>query len=124
MTRTFDLVVIGTGTAAATVAMRCRAAGWRVAIVDSRPFGGTCALRGCDPKKVLVGAADVVDWARRMRGRGVDGGAVGIRWPDLMRFKRSFTDPVPASRERSLTDAGIAPFHGRAHFVGPAAIQA
>ena len=123
MMRTFDLVVIGTGTAAATVAMRCRAAGWRVAIVDSRPFGGTCALRGCDPKKVLVGAAEVVDWTRRMRGRGVDGDAVRIRWPELMRFKRSFTDPVPASCERSLTDAGIAPFHGRARFVGRASVR-
>ena len=107
MARAFDLVVIGTGTAAGTVATRCRAAGWRVAIVDSRPFGGTCALRGCDPKKVLVGAADVVDWARRMRGKGVDGDAVRIRWPELMRFKRSFTDPVPASREptRSSTSS-------------------
>lgn len=59
-TKTFDLVVIGTGSAASTVASQCRAAGWQTAIVDSRPFGGTCALRGCDPKKVLVGAAEVM----------------------------------------------------------------
>jgi glutathione reductase (NADPH) len=58
-----------------------------------------------------------------MGGRGVDGDAVRIRWPELMRFKRSFTDPVPASRERSLTEAGIAPFHGRGRFVGRATIQ-
>lgn len=51
MLRKFDLVVIGTGSAASTVAYECRKAGWEVAIVDSRPFGGTCALRGCDPKK-------------------------------------------------------------------------
>jgi glutathione reductase (NADPH) len=57
MTRKFDLVAIGTGSAASGVTSRCREAGWKVAIVDSRPFGGTCALRGCDPKKVLVGAA-------------------------------------------------------------------
>ncbi len=67
----FDLVAIGTGSAASAVASRCRLAGWQVAIVDSRPFGGTCALRGCDPKKVLVGAAEVTDWARRMEGKGV-----------------------------------------------------
>jgi pyruvate/2-oxoglutarate dehydrogenase complex dihydrolipoamide dehydrogenase (E3) component len=54
--RQFDLVVIGTGTAAGVVAHKCRRAGWSVAVIDSRPFGGTCALRGCDPKKVLVGA--------------------------------------------------------------------
>jgi glutathione reductase (NADPH) len=51
----FDLVVIGTGAAASAVAFRCQSAGWSVAILDSRPFGGTCALRGYDPKKVLVG---------------------------------------------------------------------
>ena len=62
MAKNFDLVVIGTGSAASTVAFRCRSAGWQVAVIDSRPFGGTCALRGCDPKKVLVGAAEVIDW--------------------------------------------------------------
>jgi glutathione reductase (NADPH) len=48
----YDLVVIGTGVAASTVAWECHSAGWKIAIIDSRPFGGTCALRGCDPKKV------------------------------------------------------------------------
>ena len=67
-TRKFDLVVIGTGSAASAVAFPCRSAGWNVAVVDSRPFGGTCALRGCDPKKVLVGAAELVDWMDRMQG--------------------------------------------------------
>jgi glutathione reductase (NADPH) len=60
MSRKFDVIAIGTGSAASAVASRCREAGWLVAIVDSRPFGGTCALRGCDPKKVLVGAAESV----------------------------------------------------------------
>lgn len=57
MTASFDLVVIGTGSGGSAPAYRCRRAGWRVAVVDELPFGGTCALRGCDPKKVLVGAA-------------------------------------------------------------------
>ncbi len=69
MTRTLDLVAIGTGSAASTVASRCRSAGWQVAIVDSRPFGGTCALCGCDPKKVLVGAVEALDWNRQMQER-------------------------------------------------------
>ena len=53
---TFDLIVIGTGNAASYHASECSSAGWSVAIIDSLPFGGTCALRGCDPKKVLVEA--------------------------------------------------------------------
>ncbi len=123
MTKKFDLVAIGTGSGASTVAGTCRAAGWQVAIIDSRPFGGTCALRGCDPKKVLVGASEVIDWTRRMTGKGIDGAAVEIEWPELMRFKRSFTGPVPKHREESFAKAGISAFHGRARFFGPTAIQ-
>jgi glutathione reductase (NADPH) len=121
--RTFDLVALGTGSAAATAAWKCRAAGWKVAIVDSRPFGGTCALRGCDPKKVLVGAAEVIDWARRMEGNGIRAEGAKIDWRELMRFKRTFTEPVPEAREQSMVKAGIATFHGRARFVGPRTVQ-
>jgi len=114
----FDVVVIGTGTAATTVATRCRAADRQVAIVDSRPFGGTCALRGCDPKKVMVGVAEIVDSGRRMAGKGVRAEGLRVEWAELMRFKRTFTDPVPASREKSYEEAGIAAFRGRARFEG------
>ena len=123
MTRKFDLVVIGTGSAASSVASRCRSAGWQVAVVDSRPFGGTCALRGCDPKKVLVGAADALDWIRRMKGTGIQAEKLQIDWQELMRFKRSFTEPVPKNREEEFAKVGIAAFHGRAHFVGPSTVQ-
>jgi glutathione reductase (NADPH) len=122
MIKKFDLIVIGTGSAASSVALRCRQAGWQVAIVDSRPFGGTCPLRGCDPKKVLVGAAEVFDWARRMQGKGIKAAELQIDWPELMRFKRSFTEPVPKRREDEFANAGIASFHGRARFAGPTTI--
>ena len=105
------------------VALRCREAGWQVAIVDSRPFGGTCSLRGCDPKKVLVGAAEVLDWGRRMQGKGIKAEKLQMDWSELMRFKRSFTEPVPQRREDEFANAGIAGFHGRARFVGPTAIE-
>lgn len=118
----FDLIAIGTGSAAASVASRCRGAGWSVAIIDSRPFGGTCALRGCDPKKVLVGAAAVIDEVIHMRGKGVDCTDIGIDWPALLKFKRSFTVPVPQDREESFKKSGIAMFHGTARFAGPNSI--
>jgi len=118
----FDLIVIGTGSAGATAANECRSAGWNVAIVDSRPFGGTCALRGCDPKKVLVGVTEVIERSRQMAGNGVSDG-VKIDWPALMRFKRSFTQPVPADREQQFSQAGIAVFHGRARFTDKTTIQ-
>ena len=123
MEQQFDLVVIGTGSAGSTVAHDCRSAGWRVAIVDSRPFGGTCALRGCDPKKVLVGAAELMHWTERMQGKGAPEGHSGIDWPALMRFKRTFTDPVPQNREQGYAKAGIAAFHGRVGFEGPTTLR-
>lgn len=122
-THSFDVVVIGTGSAGSNVAWPCHSAGWRVAIIDSRPFGGTCVLRGCDPKKVLVGAAEILDWNRRMAGKGIRAEQVRIDWPELMAFKESFTAPVPKRREESLAKAGIAAFHGRARFVGPTTLQ-
>src|SRR5215472_14306084 len=123
MPKKFDLVVLGTGSGASSVAYECRSAGWEVAVVDSRPFGGTCQLRGCDPKKVLVGAADVLDWVRRMAGKGVDAPAARIDWPALMRFKRTFTEPVPAAREKAFAEMGIAAFHGRAQFQDPRTVR-
>lgn len=121
---TFDLVAIGTGVSATTVAGKCRSAGLSVAIIDSRPFGGTCALRGCDPKKVLVGAAEVIDWNRRMESKGVSySAAPKIDWPDLLKFKRSFTEPVPKQREEQFSKAGITAIQGGARFVGERSLE-
>lgn len=117
-----DLAIIGTGTAAMIAAMRVQSAGWDVAVIDEKPFGGTCALRGCDPKKMLIAAAEVIDGARRMSGNGVTG-AVGIDWPELIAFKRTFTDPVPAKNEGRYADKDIATYKGSASFTGSNRLQ-
>ena len=57
----YDLVVIGAGMAGVAAANKCAAAGWKVAIVDELPYGGTCAVRGCDPKKILRRGAEIID---------------------------------------------------------------
>lgn len=114
----FDLVVIGSGTAAMVAAFRVRAAGWSVAIVDEKPLGGTCALRGCDPKKMLVAGTEVVNAHRRMQEHGVDG-RVSIDWKELIRFKRSFTDPIPEKHQHRYDDKGIVTFQGHARFSSP-----
>jgi len=123
MEKRFDLIVIGTGAAGSTAAYKCREAGWEVAIIDSRPFGGTCALRGCDPKKVLVGAAELIDWTRRMEGKGFSAKGALVDWPSLMRFKKSFTDPVPQNREKGYAKAGIAAYHGRTSFLNQTTVK-
>lgn len=130
MTSEYDLLVIGTGTAARVAAMRVRKAGWRIGVIDNRPYGGTCALRGCDPKKLLRGGAEAVDHAWRLHGKGVAGEAA-VNWRELLAFKSSFTDPVPDKHERSYREHGIDTYHGSARFtgsnslsVGPAELRA
>lgn len=122
MEEEFDLIVIGTGSGGSAAASKCNNAGWKVAIIDSRPFGGTCALRGCDPKKVLVGAAEMIDGIDRMKGNGITSGS-SINWPELMAFKRTFTEPVPDNRVENFQKAGIHTFHGRASFLNEEKIQ-
>lgn len=113
----YDLAIIGSGTAASVVVSRMREAGWRTLVIDHRPLGGTCALRGCDPKKMLLSGAEAVDHLRLLRGHGVVGD-VGIAWPDLMRFKRTFTDAVPAKNEARYAKIGVDVLKGRARFTG------
>lgn len=118
MAQRFDVLIIGTGAAASAAAARCRKADRSVAIVDELPFGGTCALRGCDPKKVLRRGAEVVNAAYAMREHGIVPGGLKVDWPALIAFKRSFTEPVQQQRLQSFEQNGIAAFCGTAHFLG------
>jgi glutathione reductase (NADPH) len=122
VTDVYDLVVIGAGMAGTAAANKAAAAGWRTAIVDELPYGGTCALRGCDPKKILRRSAEIIDAARLMTGKGIDPDGLVVNWRDLMAHKRGFTDPVPPRLEHQLSTNGVATLHGTAIFVSPDAV--
>jgi glutathione reductase (NADPH) len=122
MTREFDVLVIGTGTSGYTLALACREAKRSVAVADNRPYGGTCAMRGCQPKKYLVAAAEVVELAHQMSTIGIQP-ATGLDWAALMRSKTAFTSAVPARTEHDFMEAGIEMFHGTSQFVSPAEIM-
>lgn len=123
MSESYDLMVIGAGMAGVAAATKCAATGWRVGIVDSLPYGGTCALRGCDPKKILRRGAEIIDGARLMSGKGIDEAGLRISWGELMAHKHGFTDPVPQSMEDNLTSHGVDTLHGRARFTGPTRLE-
>jgi glutathione reductase (NADPH) len=122
MTKTYDLIVIGGGTAGNGVARMAADAGWSVASIDSEPHGGTCALRGCDPKKMLVAVTEGVEWAENMEGKGLEA-QPSVNWPDMIAFKRSFTEAMPPRIEAGLEKAGIDVLHGLARFTGPNTIE-
>ncbi|MBB3206798.1 glutathione reductase (NADPH) [Rhodopirellula rubra] len=115
----FDLIVLGSGPAGSTVAMKIVEAGKSVAMIDSREFGGTCALRGCNPKKVYANAGAIIDLARRSEGKLIIRSVkMKIDWRQLLEFKKEFTEPVVNKKEKSFQDSGIETFHGAAKFVG------
>lgn len=116
--RGYDLMVIGAGMAGVAAANKCASAGWNVAIIDALPYGGTCALRGCDPKKILRRGAEIIDSAHLMRGKGIDDANLSINWADLVKHKHGFTDPVPAGIEDGLAGNGVDTLHGQARFTG------
>lgn len=118
-----DLLVLGAGMAGTNAALKSARAGWRTAIVDPLPYGGTCALRGCDPKKILRRGAEIIAAAEMMHGKGIDPGTLAIDWVALMRHKEGFTDPVPGKLERELKRNGVETLHGVARFSGPRTVD-
>lgn len=61
MKNNFDVIVIGAGNAGTSASLIAKKAGLSVAIIEKDAVGGTCPLRGCVPKKVLVAAAETID---------------------------------------------------------------
>ncbi len=117
MEKEYDVVIIGTGTAGRTFAGKVARSGLKIAIVDSREYGGTCPLRGCDPKEVLTDIAHNTDLINRLRGKGIRiETPLVIDWPSLIEFKRTFTEGYSITIEKYLADVGIDTYHGRAHF--------
>ena len=75
----YDAIIIGTGQAGPALARRLVAAGWNVAIIERKLFGGTCVNTGCTPTKTLVASAYAAHVARRAADYGVTiEGAVNV----------------------------------------------
>jgi len=141
----YDLIVIGAGNAGQECASVARAAGWRVAIIESRDVGGTCPLRGCVPKKVLAAASEAADLVRRADKLSLRLGPQALRlepqalrlepqalrlgppapdsnlpvldWTALIARERTFVDGVAAAMKEDLARRGIEVIEGRARFV-------
>jgi len=121
----YDAIIIGTGQAGPALARRLAAAGWKVAIVERKLFGGTCINTGCTPTKTLVASAYAAYLARRAADYGVAiGGNVAV---DMKAVKARKDAVVGASRsglERSLkTLPNCTVYEGHARFAGPKEVR-
>jgi len=112
----YDVFVIGSGIAGQTAAEICAKEGLKVAISDNRAFGGTCAIRGCDPKKVMLQFAEITQKAKHLKGLGFTK-LPKINWQDILNFKDNFTEVVPKSTEKDLSDLDIDLYHQSPKFI-------
>ena len=117
----YDAIIIGTGQAGPALARRLVAAGWRVAIVERKLFGGTCVNSGCTPTKTLVASAYAAHLARRAADYGVTlGGTVAVDMKAVKARKDAVVDASRNGLERSLKSLkGCTVYQGHARFVGP-----
>src|SRR3546814_6884264 len=92
MSESYDLIVLGAGMAGVASANKCASQGWRVAIVDPLPYGGTCALRGCNRRKTFGRGAKIITTARWLEGKGMQLPGRPLNWGDLLRPRQGFTN--------------------------------
>jgi pyruvate/2-oxoglutarate dehydrogenase complex dihydrolipoamide dehydrogenase (E3) component len=121
----YDAIIIGTGQAGPALARRLVAAGWKVAIIERKLFGGTCVNTGCTPTKTLVASAYAAHVARRAVDYGVTiGGTVDVDMKAIKARKDAVVGPSRSGVERSLrTLKGCTVYQGHARFVGSKEVQ-
>lgn len=112
----YDVFVIGSGMSGMNIANKCASKGLKVGITDELPYGGTCALRGCDPKKIMLGATEARDFATRLHGKQISD-IPSINWQKAMEFKQEFVDRMPPKIEKGYEKNGVDAFHQSAKFI-------
>jgi mercuric reductase len=121
----FDLLILGSGSTAFAAAIRAADLGARVAMVERRTLGGTCANRGCLPSKNLIEAARIVHEAAHPRYAGLSPAATGIDFGALVAQKddvvREYRARKYASVAGGLTDLEL--LEGDAAFVDPHTVR-
>lgn len=125
MKQDFDAIIVGAGQAGPPLAAKLTAAGWRIAFVERKLFGGTCVNAGCTPTKTLIASAHAAHIARRAHDFGVNlSGEIRV---DLRAAKARKDAIVAESRdgvEKSLrTMDGCTVFTGTASFEGPGVLR-
>ena len=125
MTERFDAIVIGTGQAGPSLAVRLATAGRKTAIIERKLVGGTCVNNGCIPTKTLIASARAAYVARR-------GGDFGVRIDAPIRVDMAEVKKRKDSVVRHSTDgltswlggtSGLTMIQGHARFEGPKTIR-
>ncbi len=110
----FDLFVIGGGSGGVRAGRMAAGRGVRVGIAEEFRYGGTCVIRGCVPKKLLVYASHFSEDFEDAAGFGWHVGERRFDWPALIANKDQEIARLSAMYERGLNNAGAEIIHSRA----------
>ena len=119
----YDLITIGAGSGGVRASRRAAATGARVAIVENLRFGGTCVMRGCVPKKLLVYASHFADDFEDSGGYGWQAVDPGFDWPKLIAAKNKELDRLEAVYHRILSEAGVEEVFATARLADPHTVE-
>jgi glutathione reductase (NADPH) len=113
----FDLFTLGAGSGGVAGSRRAASYGARVGICEESRVGGTCVIRGCVPKKLLVYGAHFADDFADAAGYGWTLGEPRFDWPTLIRNKDREIDRLNGVYLKLLADSGVRLFEGRGRLI-------
>jgi glutathione reductase (NADPH) len=115
----FDLFVIGAGSGGVRAARIAAGYGAKVGVAEEHRVGGTCVIRGCVPKKLLVYASRFRDEFEDARGFGWSVGATSFDWATLIAAKDKEIARLEGLYRANLERSGVEIFATRAVLTGP-----
>jgi glutathione reductase (NADPH) len=119
----YDLVTIGAGSGGVRASRLAAQFGARVAICEESRVGGTCVIRGCVPKKLLVYGAHYADDFEDAAGYGWSAAAPAFDWAELIANKNREIDRLNQAYIRVLRENGVEIVEARARLAGPHAVE-
>jgi glutathione reductase (NADPH) len=119
----YDLFVIGAGSGGLATSKRAASYGARVAIAEDDRVGGTCVIRGCIPKKLMVYAAEHGHAQTDAAGYGWSGETGRLDWATLVSRRDAAVENLEQIHEGHLAKAGVELMRGRARIISPTEVE-
>ena len=119
MKRSFDLIVLGAGSGGLAAAKKAASYGASVAIVEGDLVGGTCVIRGCVPKKLLVCGSSLLESISYASSYGFDFDNLNVKSEVLLAHVRKEVQRLNELHENFLKKANVSLFKGWGEFKNP-----
>src|SRR3990167_2035428 len=120
----YDLIVIGGGSGLNISSRAAKEYGWKVAIIEEGPLGGTCLNRGCIPSKMFIHVADVMETIANAKKLGIKVGQAKANYSRIAKRVNSLVDSDAWEIEKGIrAEKNFTLYKKRAKFIGKKIVQ-